>query len=196
MIGPHPLSTNIRTRSRSIVGKRGPKPKPLALKILAGNPGGRPLQVGPVCKLTPKAPPKPDYLSDEAAAEWDRLVPELEAVGMLATVDRAALVVLCEAWADLQRIQARIRTDGDTLEEPIQNSSGEVIGKRLKAHPIARLQQQAYQRWVSLLRDFGLSPGARDRLGFVKAASASAQVAATNQVRALVEQVHRGRTGG
>ena len=54
------------------MAQRGRKPKPTALKVLEGNPGKRPLNL---FEPTPedKMPECPDWLEDEAKAEWDRL---------------------------------------------------------------------------------------------------------------------------
>ena len=55
-----------------MLAQRGRKPKPTAIKILEGNPGKRQLN-----KYEPSpdklAPECPDWLSEEAKAEWFRL---------------------------------------------------------------------------------------------------------------------------
>jgi phage terminase small subunit len=70
---------------------------PTALKLLAGNPGHRPLnQNEPKPELV--APTCPSHLSREAKREWRRIVPELEKLGLLTRIDRAALAAYATAY--------------------------------------------------------------------------------------------------
>ena len=77
---------------------RGPKPKPTALKRLAGNPGNRPLNDREP-DIPMGVPECPDHLNAEARAEWERVVPILEAAGTITELDLAALVNYCLWWA-------------------------------------------------------------------------------------------------
>ena len=73
---------------------RGRKPKPTSLKILAGNPGHRALNVHE--PAAPEGIPEcPDFLGDEARAEWDRICQVLLDMGMLTRADRTALSAYC-----------------------------------------------------------------------------------------------------
>lgn len=134
------------------MAKRGPKP---GLKLI---PGGRPASPK---KLTATAPEKPADLSPEAAAEWDRVVPELAAVGALVAVDRAALVTYCTAWGEWASATRILETEGRIIREPIQSSRGELVGERQKLHPAVRLQREAFDRVRAMLSAFGLTPAAR-----------------------------------
>jgi phage terminase small subunit len=85
---------------------RGDKPKPTALKLLAGNPGKRALndrEPDPgALDLTP-----PAELSDEAVPQWNRLVPMLVKTGVLKQSDRDILTLFCEAYvAHLAAVRA------------------------------------------------------------------------------------------
>jgi P27 family predicted phage terminase small subunit len=74
----------------------GRLPKPTMLKILHGNPGGRPLsRREPRPKL--QRPPCPSWLAPEAKRVWKRTVADMAAMKTLAASDREALVVYCEA---------------------------------------------------------------------------------------------------
>src|SRR5690606_11762732 len=71
------------------------KPKPSALKLIAGNPGKRPLNASePTFEAA--GTPAPDWLSDEARAVWERLAPCLEVNGMLSVPDADQLAVYCD----------------------------------------------------------------------------------------------------
>jgi len=76
---------------------RGDKPKPTALKLLAGNPGKRALndrEPDPgALDLTP-----PAELSAEAVTQWNRLAPMLAQCGVLKKSDRDVLSHYCVAY--------------------------------------------------------------------------------------------------
>lgn len=77
----------------------GPKPAPTVLKQLAGNPGKRALNTheprpetgGLTC---------PDWMPDEGRLQWQRIVPELDRLKMLAKVDSAVLEAFCAVYAE------------------------------------------------------------------------------------------------
>ena len=76
---------------------RGRKPKPTALKLLEGNPGNRPLNIA---EPRPTGVPDcPDWLEDEAKAEWERMSTVLENMGMLTDMDMVAFAGYCQAYA-------------------------------------------------------------------------------------------------
>lgn len=50
-------------------------------------------------KLPPGRPAPPPDLKGEGLAEWKRIVPELDAKGLLTKVDRGVLASYCRAWA-------------------------------------------------------------------------------------------------
>lgn len=148
------------------MGQRGPKPKPPALKLLAGNPGKRPI-AGGGRKGGPKSgrPARPPELTGEAGAEWDRVVPGLDAAGWLSPIDRAALAAYCLAWAELVQATKVLDAEGRVIETPIQTARGEVVGQRKQLHPAVKLQRDAFARVKSFLVEFGLSPASRKRMG-------------------------------
>lgn len=152
------------------MGRRGPPPKPTRLKELAGNPGHRPLNKREP-KPTSGAPGMPDWLSKEAKAEWRRVVPELEKLGLLTKVDRAALAAYCQAHAELADATKLLEAEGRIVSEPVtqrRKVDGEwetfVVGWKKKLHPAVRLQRDAFARVKQFLGEFGLTPATRTRL--------------------------------
>ena len=119
----------------------GRKPKPTALKVIAGNPGKRALNAS-----EPRFPsggsPAPDWLGDEAAAAWNRLAPALESNGMLTVADADALAVYC----DLVGRYVEARRAGDDV-------------------PMAVVGQMR-----QLASEFGFTPAARSRVAAPKPA--------------------------
>lgn len=114
---------------------RGNRPKPTALKLLAGNPSGRPIN-----DLEPKASGPigdcPEWFPAEAKEEWGRIVPEMVRLGVFAGIDRAVIEGHCLTYADM------IRTAK--------------AGEPLRATVLAQLRFYA--------SELGLSPTSRMRL--------------------------------
>jgi P27 family predicted phage terminase small subunit len=110
------------------------------------------------------APPKPKFLTGEASDEWDRIVPELEAAGMLTNADRAVVAAYCQAWEELVVCTRTLQDEGRFLEEPLQSSKGESMGTRKRPHPALSAQRDAIGRVRSLLDSLGLTPAARRRM--------------------------------
>jgi P27 family predicted phage terminase small subunit len=142
------------------MGKRGPRPTPTETKKRKGNPGRRPLNEQ---EPTPPSgePTCPIWIKGEAKAEWTRIVPELLKLGVLTLVDRAALAACCQAWAELVECTQVLHQQGRIVVEPIIDKSGAHIGDKHKAHPIVRMQRDAFARLRAYLAEFGLTPASR-----------------------------------
>lgn len=84
------------------MGQRGPRPLPKNVHQLRGNPSKLPLQAL-LDTLQPEIeiPGCPSHLMPEAKKEWRRITPELERYGLISKLDRAALALYCQSWAQL-----------------------------------------------------------------------------------------------
>lgn len=168
------------------MGARGPHPK---LKVIAGT--VKPRARGAVFPAgTPEAP---EWLSASGAVEWKRIVPELEAAGLLSLVDRAALAAYCQAWAELEETTKIIETEGRIHKEPMQSAKGKIVGHKLKAHPAVRLQRDAFNRVRQFLSEFGLSPGSRNRVGSGQSSAPEASTAPEDRVQGILDRVGKAR---
>ncbi len=83
--------------------------RPAALKLLNGrtadtDSGGR--KVAQPIAFARSAPRAPEWLSDEAKAEWRRIVPELGRMRLVKTVDRSTLAAYCTTWAQYVEVVA------------------------------------------------------------------------------------------
>lgn len=129
----------------------GRRPQPTRLKILRGNPGKRKLN-----DQEPKprggVPKCPEFLDKEAKVEWRRVVPELQAMGLMATAYRAALAQLCQAWAEFVIATKTVKSEGRTLTAATQH------GERTYAHPAVAQQRSAWAAYRSYCAMFGLDP--------------------------------------
>jgi P27 family predicted phage terminase small subunit len=168
------------------VGQRGPQPKPKVIRVPAGG-------VRPAGRIPRGAPDKPASLRGEASAEWDRIVPELEAAGLVARVDRAGLVAYCLAWAQMVWADASLQKDGPIISEPIQSAKGDVIGYHTKAHPANQIHSDASRRVAAWVDKFGLTPAARARLE--GGGTVGGEAPAGNRVLAIRDRIQAARGG-
>jgi P27 family predicted phage terminase small subunit len=133
---------------------RGRKPKPSAIKELAGNPGKRPLNMAePV--PPPGVPESPMELSPEAQAEWNRICPLLIQMGVLSTVDTTALAAYCECFAQSVSATRIVRKVGAVIKTP--------TGYPIQS-PYVSVASKALEQMRKLLTEFGMTPSSRSRI--------------------------------
>jgi P27 family predicted phage terminase small subunit len=135
------------------MGKRGPAPKPTALRILHGDKPSRINRNEPQPRNMP--PEKPAYLTPRAAQEWDRVMPDLIAMGTVKAADQAALAAYCESVALSAQISAAMAEDGLLVTGP------DGTGRR---HPLAGAWKAAGAEVRAWSHEFGLTPSARSEL--------------------------------
>jgi P27 family predicted phage terminase small subunit len=142
---------------------RGAKPTPTNIKLLMGNPGQRPM---PKAEPKPKSrkPSPPAHLNADAADEWKRVADELDAMGVLSGLDRAALAAYCQAygrWTQAERVLAKMTNDADGLI--IKTQSGNMI-----QNPLVGVANKAMADMVRYAAEFGMTPSSRTRLNAVE----------------------------
>lgn len=143
-------------------GRRGPPPKPTALKILSGNPGRRPL---------PENEPKPDMVTLDdlnppadlpiaGVEKWHELKIELSRLGLLTKIDVGQFEMYCRFWALFKQNMQFIEDKGCVV--PIKDSKGRV--KQIKKLPHVSIAMEAAEKCISLAREMGMTPAARTRI--------------------------------
>jgi P27 family predicted phage terminase small subunit len=136
------------------MGARGRLAAPDNVRQLRGN--RKP--VVPVLKARPGVPNPPTWLDREARAEWTRVVPELERMGILATIDRAILASYCDCWA--RWVEARkALVDSGVLQPASRKRDGDAV-----KNPAWQVYRDAGTQHSNLARQLGLTPAARLRL--------------------------------
>jgi P27 family predicted phage terminase small subunit len=140
------------------MGARGPMPAPANLKILHGtspgrDSGGRLVAKPPAFEKC--APTVPDWLEGAALAEWQRVVPTLESLGLVKAEDAPMLVSYCLTWQTVVDMSAIIRAEGYTESNP--------SGRRV-AHPAVLMRASAMRDLRPLAAHFGLSPWSESNL--------------------------------
>lgn len=137
----------------------GRKPKPSNLKLFEGNPGKRNLSENEP-KPEPVAPDCPDWLSEDAQKEWQRVAPQLECLGLLTQIDMATLAGYCESWAQYKRAIQFIYEYGEVY--PLKTDAGEI--KYLQQVPQVGIANKALANIRALAAEFGMTPSARGRI--------------------------------
>ena len=133
---------------------RGRKPKPSALKDLAGRPGKR-APNGAEPKFPAHEADAPAFLVGAARAEWERLAPVLLTEKMLTVADRQALAGYCQSFSDWQKAQAVLTRSGFTFKTP----NGYV-----QQRPEVAIAQKSLSLMLKFGVEFGLTPSSRSRI--------------------------------
>jgi P27 family predicted phage terminase small subunit len=135
--------------------------KPTALRVITGNPSRRPL---PKNEPKPKRgiPVRPPHLDAYAVEEWERITPELYAVGLLTKIDGVTLAAYCQSvsrWRQaeegIQRMRAHDRLTGALM---IKTMNGNAI-----QNPLIGVANRAMAMALKIAGEFGMSPAARAR---------------------------------
>ena len=160
------------------MGQRGPQPKSATVHLLRGNPSKKPIGalLGEFCPEV-EIPDFPVWIWPEAKKEWKRIAGELERYGLVSRLDRAALVLYCQAWAKMvwaERALSRAmkqaeeaRVAAEARGEEYTGGDGIMIktanGNFTYSHHwvVGRHASAEVKRYLDL---FGLSPAARSRV--------------------------------
>jgi P27 family predicted phage terminase small subunit len=177
----------------TMMGRRGPPPKPTPLRKLQGNASKRKLnerepQVPPVTDAGQVRRPRWIKRRTAAATIWDELAERLVGMKVLTRADETALALLCDAIAELRECLERVRAEGRTYEsvriEEKQvcgecdgmdghddQCSGEgeqqpvrVLRKMIRSHPLLPTIGTLRTHIRGMLQEFGITPSARARV--------------------------------
>lgn len=133
---------------------QGRKPKPTALKLLAGNPGKRALnRAEPRPKVVMPRPP--EHLSDEEKAKWKVVVRELHPLGLVTRIDVDALAMYCVIFVRWMKAEKMVREKG----EIIKTAAGNII-----QNPYLSIANRALEQLNKLGAEFGMTPSSRSRV--------------------------------
>jgi P27 family predicted phage terminase small subunit len=136
------------------MARTGRPPKPTRLKLLYGNPGKRPLNHNEP-QPRDEMPDPPPHLTGEAREEWFRICRELNRIGLLTQVDRAAFAGYCVAWSQWITALAELDREGQTLVDD---------NGRSYSHPAVNHVIKFQTTMHRFLSEFGLTPSSRSRL--------------------------------
>lgn len=137
---------------------KGRKPLPKNVHVLRGNPSKLPAEkLNGGVRAATEIPAPPRNLKGEALKEWKRITAELAQLGLVTAIDRAALTMYCESWAQYSHALQKIAAlDGELI----------VTHKNGFMGPSAWLaiRDKAAEQCRKLLVEFGMSPSSRARV--------------------------------
>lgn len=160
------------------MGSRGPQPLPANVHQIRGNPSKKPIaSLLDEFKPEVELPDFPRWLWPEAKKEWKRLGEELVRYGLVSKLDRAALVLYCQAWARMVWSEQMLTRAMDAAEKarkqaeqdgkPYEGGDGIMVktanGNFTYSHHWV-VGKQAGEQVKRYLELFGLSPSSRTRV--------------------------------
>lgn len=129
------------------------RPVPTKLKILRGNPGKRALNKREPIPSGDAEPPA--HLNEEARAEWRRVAPELERMGLLTKIDGTAFAGYCQTYAIWAEASRNVEKHGMIFKAP----SGYP-----QVNPFLSIARTALAEATKFMTEFGMTPAARVRI--------------------------------
>lgn len=94
----------------------------------------------------------PDELSGGALLAWDRFISDID----LEQIDRTAMTLLCQSWAEMMDAERHIETNGTVIKLP-NGYPG--------PNPFCKTRNEARAVVLKLLREFGMTPMSRAKIG-------------------------------
>jgi len=121
-------------------------------------------------QIAPEVPDPPSFIESCATEEWNRVSVELHRVGLLTTVDHAALAGYCAAYARWRTAEEALRkmADNDPVFRGliVKSAHGYAI-----ENPLVYTSRRAMQEMLKFAAEFGFTPAARARVAAGIAAS-------------------------
>jgi len=134
---------------------RGRKPKPVARKKAAGNPGGRRLNTAEPDYNEISNVDAPDWLQGPGRSLWEVLAPQLCEQDILKMTDIQNLEAYCAAYGRFREAEESIKHHGSV----IQDDSG-----KLYKNPAVTIVNEATRQMATMGSLLGLDPSSRQRL--------------------------------
>lgn len=158
--------------------KPGRKPTPDNIHYLNGNPSKKPLNLlMDVLQPEVEIPGCPAHLLPEAKKEWKRITEELKRYGLISKLDRAALCLYVQSWAELVYAEKMLKRNMDraALKIAAAEANGEeylggdgmtemTTNGNIIYSPYWVIANKARHNVDKFLSNFGMSPSARSRV--------------------------------
>ena len=138
------------------MGKRGPRPEPTILKIAKGNPGKRHLNKDEPKPASDGIQP-PEWVTGNALAKWNEIVPQLLAMGVMTNADVEPIARYCTMHEQYVKYLDQVRRGLDVLV--IRDDKGKV--KYMQSTPAAVMLTKLAASMLRIEQEFGLTPSAR-----------------------------------
>ncbi|GEM_PF-2056635 len=121
-------------------------------------------------------PAKPDWLSKDASAHWDRLLPIMLAADMVRAVDGDLLAEYCEELSIAIRCRKVLKTKGAT----IRHANGAQMPR-----PEVKQGRDAWKHALKMASELGLTPRARKTMS-ISITAAEPQSDQTSRKKAIL----------
>jgi P27 family predicted phage terminase small subunit len=141
----------------------GPRPQPLRLKLLRGNPGKQAIRGAFDPPRPPEPPSPPPFLTGHALEEWRRVAPGLSLFGLLSDFDVGPLAAYCMAfahWIEAEELLRELNDAGDTAHGLLSRGAE----GQPRRNPLVAIAREAASDMVRFAAEFGFSPAARSRI--------------------------------
>jgi len=136
------------------MGRRGPQPTPTNILEMRGS--WRAGRRGEEIKAPKGSPRRPRSLRKAAAAIWKQLLPQLEQMKIVSTVDKQALGRYCQSVAKYWEAEKILERNGSTYHT--YDAQGNTI---VKDRPEVARSAKLSEECRKLENLFGLNPSAR-----------------------------------
>lgn len=103
-------------------------------------------------------PDAPDFLTEEALREWERVCPLLQKMGLISGMYRAPLAAYCQAWGRYVHAETKIKELGDKAMVETTPSGYKQMGVWLQ------VSNRAAAEMKSFAAEFGMTPAAISRV--------------------------------
>lgn len=140
---------------------KGRKPKPVDLRLLAGNAGHR--QIEPAGSADEGEPfvrgrlVKPKGLSRDESREWDRLTTTLTLI--LSRGSEGMVLMACQYYGQIEEAKRILKREGSMYTTT--NKHGQTMKR---THPMMQARAVAQAGYVRVLAELGASPVAHSRV--------------------------------
>ncbi len=118
----------------------------------------------------PQFPPgatRPRWLTAKAAkAEWDRVVPLLEAAGLLTELDQSLLASYCQNWSNYLTAESEIVKHGQVVYVTATTKTGNMT--KPLVNPAIRNASIFHKAFIASATKLGLTPLDRGRINAVE----------------------------
>lgn len=136
---------------------KGRKPTPKSILKLRGSRVRGPHKLG--VDAPAGVPEPPDYLCEIGRAEWQRIVPMLEASKVMSLRHQHTLAAYCDALADMVTADMELKQNGATF----MDDKGRVMN-----HPAWYRKKDARLHMLRLAEQFGLTASALSRVSAIE----------------------------
>jgi P27 family predicted phage terminase small subunit len=103
----------------------------------------------------PVTPDCPEWLSQDARAEWERLEPVIVERGLLGRVDRSAFAIYCQL-VGIWKLTSEVMNSQELITAGCEGQP--------KLNPLARYQAEVMDRIRQFSEQFGFTPASRNKI--------------------------------